>query len=95
MLHARNKKVSLKKAVYEIIISTSEIVENFLWTIHDINNKSIFESSIDDKEIEVKKIIDILSDLRNDTNNTIKGIYEEHNYKAQEILGHSFYITRI
>ena len=49
----------------------------------------------EDKEVEVKKIIDILSDLRNDTNNTIKGIYEEHNYKAQEILGHSFYITRI
>ena len=95
MLHARNKKVSLKKAVYEIIISTSEIVENFLWTINDINSKSTIECSFEDKEFEVKKIIDILNDLRNDTNNTIKGIYEEHNYKAQEILGHSFYITRI
>jgi hypothetical protein len=95
MLHARNKKVSLKKAVYEILISTSEIVENFMWTIHDINNKDIFEYSIEDKEVEVKKIIDILSDLRNDTNKTIEGIYSEHNYKPQEILGHSFYITRI
>ena len=93
MLHARNKKVSLKKAVYEIIISTSEIVENFLWTIHDINNKSILEC--EDKESEVKKIIDILSDLRSDTNKTIESIYSEHNYKPQEILGHSFYITRI
>ena len=87
------KKVSLKKAVYEIIISTSEIVENFLWTIHDINNKSILEC--EDKESEVKKIIDILSDLRSDTNKTIESIYSEHNYKPQEILGHSFYITRI
>jgi hypothetical protein len=95
MLHARNKKISLKKAVYEILISTSEIVENFLWTIHDINNKNIFECSFEDKQIEVKKIIDILNDLRNDTNKTIENIYTEHNYKPQEILGHSFYITRI
>ena len=95
MLHARNKKVSLKKAVYEIIISTSEIVENFLWTINDINSKNAFECSFEDKEFEVKKIIDILSDLRNDTNKTIESIYSEHNYKPQEILGHSFYITRI
>jgi hypothetical protein len=95
MLHARNKKVSLKKAVFEIIISTSEIVENFLWTIHDINTKSAFESDFADKDVEVKKIIDILNDLRNDTNKTIENIYIEHNYKPQEILGHSFYITRI
>ena len=36
LLHTRNKKSSFKKTVYEIIISTTDIMENFIWSIFDI-----------------------------------------------------------
>ncbi len=92
MLFARNKKVSLKKAIYEVVISTTEIVENFLWSINDVSEST---KSYEQKKNEIKKIIDTLDDLRIETNKVIDNIYLEHNYSSHEVFGHSFYISRI
>jgi hypothetical protein len=92
MLFARNKKVSLKKAIYEVVISTTEIIENFLWSINDVSEST---KSYEQKKNEIKKIIDTLDDLRIETNKVIDNIYLEHNYSSHEVFGHSFYISRI
>jgi hypothetical protein len=93
LLHARNKKVSLKKAIYEILISTSEIVENFIWSMVDISRKKNVDKF--DKKNEIENIYEIIEKLRIDTNKVIENIYIEHNYKPQEIIGNYFRIKNI
>jgi hypothetical protein len=93
MLHARNKKISLRKAIYEIIISTTEIIENYLWSIVDINTKIDYNN--ENKCDETLKILKILDELKDNTNKIIENIYLEHNYKSQEIFTNTFYIIRI
>jgi len=93
LLHARNKKGSLKKAVYEILISTTEIMENFVWSMLDITKKSNLKRS--EKKREIENMYDIIEKLRIDTNEIIKNIYIEHNYKPQEIIKNNFRIVNI
>jgi len=93
MLHARNKKISLRKAIYEIIISTTEIIENYLWSIVDINTNVNYNN--EKKCDETQKILQILDELKNNTNKITENIYLEHNYKSQEIFTNTFYIIRI
>ena len=90
-LHQRNKKRNFKKYVYEIIIPTTEIFENYLWTVFDIiKNKKIEE--IDD---ELNKIFDILSELIDSSNKTIEKIYLEHDYTPKIIFQKNFQISNI
>ena len=90
-LHQRNKKRNFRKYVYEIIIPTTEIFENYLWTVFDIiKNKKIEE--IDD---ELNKIFDILSELIDSSNKTIEKIYLEHDYTPKIIFQKNFQISNI
>ncbi len=89
VLFARIKKRNFKKAVYEIIIPTSEIVENYLWTIIDI----VKNSNKENLNNEIMKIINILFELYNSSNETIKNIYLENNYMPKEIILNNFKIN--
>ena len=90
-LHSRNKKRNFKKSVYEIIIPTTEIFENYLWTVFDIT-KNKNKEEIDD---ELNKIFDILKELIDSSNKIIENIYIEHDYTYKIIFQQNFQISNI
>jgi hypothetical protein len=90
-IHSRIKKRNFKKSVYEIIIPTTEIFENYLWTVFDITKNKKTEE-IDD---ELNKIFDILSELIDSSNKTIETIYLEHKYMPKIIFQKNYQISNI
>jgi hypothetical protein len=88
VLFARIKKRNFKKSIYEIIIPTTEIIENYLWTIVDI----VKSSSKEELNNEIMKIVNILFELHNSSNETIKNICLENNYIPKEIFFNNFKI---
>ena len=91
-LFARNKKRNLRKAVYGIVIPTSEIIENYLWTIIDITKKLNRSEEINK---EVLKILNIIYELHNISNETISKIYLENNYTPKDIFLNNFKINNV
>jgi hypothetical protein len=90
-LHARNKKRNFRKSVYGIMIPTTEIFENYLWTIFDITKNK----KIEEIDIELNKIFSILSELIDSSNKTIENIYLEHKYSPKIIFEKTFQINSI
>lgn len=90
-LFARNKKRNFKKTVYGIIIPTSEIIENYLWTVMDIIKNKTKEEII----VEISKILSILFELHNISNQTISKIYLENNYTPKDIFLNNFKINNV
>ncbi len=93
LLHSRNKKSSLKKSVYEIILSTTEIMENYMWTLVDIAKNK--EKTTNNRRKQLFNVYDILVKLKDDTNKVIENIYLEHNYKPHIIFENNFKICSI
>lgn len=89
MLHARSKKASFKKTIYEILVSTTEIVENFLWAIVDAEQKEEFHPD------DIDKIMKFIEELRCDTNNIIMNVANEHNYTGSYVIREDFYIRGV
>jgi hypothetical protein len=89
LISARHKKRNLKKYVYQIIIPTYEIFENYIWNIVNINKEN--EEFIND----VFKIFEILEKVMNDTNRTIQNIYLENGYGAKSLFCTNFTILTI
>lgn len=93
LIHSRYKKRSFKKSVYEILISTFDIMNNFLWSLRDIyfdKNKNI-----NTKNSEISEIFKFIDELQDDTNEVIYKIYEEHNYKICKVLSSTFLVMHI
>jgi hypothetical protein len=91
-LFSRSKKRNLKKSVYEIIIPTSEIIENYLWTIYDIAKNNNKKEEINN---EISKILNIIYELHLVSNETIKKIYLENNYEPKDIFLRNFKISNV
>ena len=78
--------------MYGIVIPTSEIIENYLWTIIDITKKLNRSEEINK---EVLKILNIIYELHNISNETISKIYLENNYTPKDIFLNNFKINNV
>ena len=77
--------------MYEIIIPTTEIFENYLWTVFEITKNKKTEEIND----ELNKIFDILTELIDSSNKTIETICLEHKYTPKIIFQRNFQISNI
>ena len=104
VLHARDKKNNYHKQVCNLLISTFEIAEMFLWEIAkfkkivkqlDINyystndfDKIVLQNNVINKDSE--KILDSIFNLIDGTNKNLRNISRNFGYSSSIILTHKF-----
>lgn len=70
ILHARYKKLAFRRQVHDIVTSTNMILGGMLWAIMDVRTNEEWE-----------KIWEMMREIRNSTNEILRKISKEHNYK--------------
>ena len=70
ILHARYKKLAFRRQVHDVITSTNMILGGMLYAIMDVRTTEEWE-----------KIWNMMREIRNSTNEILRKISKEHNYK--------------
>ncbi len=71
-LHMRNKKLLFRKQIHDVVMSTTMIWSNLLWSLNSVKTYD-----------ELLTLYKMFEDVRISTNSTLEKIAEDHNYKSR------------